>query len=89
MSTRRKTLQHGAIVAGLLAGANEGMLVVAVPSGTADRALTAWQCLPQHQSARRIGAIRARTFSPVVIQRGLGGEQALDEPIGAALPRIC
>ena len=69
--------------------ANEGMMVVAVPSGTADRVLTAWQRLPQHQSARRIGEVRARTLSPVVIQRGLGGEQALDEPIGAALPRIC
>lgn len=69
--------------------ANEGMMVVAVPSGMADRALTAWQRLPQHQSARRIGEVRARTLSPVVIQRGLGGEQALDEPIGAALPRIC
>ena len=69
--------------------ANEGMMVVAVPSGTADRVLTAWQRLPQHRSARRIGEVRARTLSPVVIQRGLGGEQALDEPIGAALPRIC
>lgn len=69
--------------------ANEGMMVVAVPSGIADRAMTAWLQLSQHQSARRIGEVRARTFSPVVIQRGLGGEQALDEPIGAALPRIC
>lgn len=69
--------------------ANEGMMVVAVPSGTSDRALSAWHSLPQHRSACRIGYVRARGFSPVVIQRGLGGEQALDEPIGASLPRIC
>ena len=69
--------------------ANEGMMVVAVPNGTADRALAAWQRLPQHQSARRIGSVRTRGFSPVVIQRGLGNEQVLDEPIGPALPRIC
>ncbi len=69
--------------------ASEGMMVVAVPGGASDRALSAWQRMPQHQSARRIGEVRARGFSPVVIQRGLGGEQALDEPIGAALPRIC
>lgn len=69
--------------------ANEGMMVVAVPSGTADRALTVLHRLPQHRSAQQIGEVRKRVFSPVVIRRGLGGEQALDEPIGAALPRIC
>jgi hydrogenase expression/formation protein HypE len=69
--------------------ANEGLMVVAVPNGTADRALAALQKLPQHQSARRIGAVRPRGFSPVVIQRGLGAIQPLDEPIAAALPRIC
>ena len=69
--------------------ANEGMMVVAVPSGTAEPALTALHRCPQYESAQRIGAVRARGFSPVVIRRGLGNEQALDEPIGAALPRIC
>lgn len=69
--------------------ANEGLMVVAVPRGTADRALAALHRLPQHQAARRIGEVRTNAISPVVIRRGLGGEQALDEPIGAALPRIC
>jgi hydrogenase expression/formation protein HypE len=69
--------------------ASEGMTVVAVPGGTADRALTACQRIPQHQSARRIGEVHARGLSPVFNQCGLGGEQALDEPIGPVLPRIC
>ena len=69
--------------------ANEGMMVVAVPNGAAGRVLSAWHQLPHYQSARRIGEVLTRTFSPVVIRRGLGGRQALDEPIGAALPRIC
>ncbi|TXT27171.1 MAG: hydrogenase expression/formation protein HypE [Planctomycetota bacterium] len=69
--------------------ANEGTMVVAVPDGTADRALDALHRLPQHKSARCIGAIRERRLSPVLIRRGLGQEQPLDEPIGAALPRIC
>lgn len=69
--------------------ANEGMMVAAVPSGTAEPALTALRLCPQYEFAQRIGTVRARGFSPVVIRRGLGNEQALDEPIGAALPRIC
>ena len=69
--------------------ANEGMMVVAVPSGTADQALTALHRCPQYKSAQRIGIVRARSVSPVVIRRSLGNEQALDEPIGPALPRIC
>lgn len=69
--------------------ANEGTMAVAVPRGLSELALNVLRHFPKHQSSRSIGQVRVRGFSPVVIQRGVGGEQPLDEPVGAALPRIC
>ena len=69
--------------------ANEGMMVIAVPRGASGRALSTLHALPQYQTARRIGEVRPRIISPVIIRRGISGDQPLDEPIGAALPRIC
>lgn len=69
--------------------ANEGLMVVAVPRGTAAAAVTALQRLARYCTAARIGEFQPRRVSSVLIRRGLGREQPLDEPIGGSLPRIC
>ncbi len=69
--------------------ANEGTMVLAVAPGIADHALSVLHSLPGHRQACRIGSVRARRIAPVTIRRLLGSEQALDEPLGAPLPRIC
>jgi hydrogenase expression/formation protein HypE len=67
----------------------EGVMVVAVPAEQAHRALEALRTVPLAAQANRIGAVRTKMIAPVLIARGLGREQPLDEPLAAALPRIC
>lgn len=69
--------------------ANEGTMVVAVDSSAADNALSALRAVPETANAVVIGRATDRKISPVTIQRMLGGEQPIDEPTGAMLPRIC
>jgi len=69
--------------------ANEGTMVVAVQSGASAAALDALRALPNARHAARIGQVRSKATSPVVVQRGLGRYLPLDEPLGAPLPRIC
>jgi hydrogenase expression/formation protein HypE len=69
--------------------ANEGTMVVAVRGGSADEALDVLHRVEETAQATCIGAVRERTVAPVVIRRALGQELALDEPMGAPLPRIC
>lgn len=69
--------------------ANEGAFVVAVHP---DRAEEAIRCLREFQVSSqscRIGGVQPRKLSPVLVTRGLGTEQPLDEPSGVMLPRIC
>jgi hydrogenase expression/formation protein HypE len=67
----------------------EGVMAVAVPARWSDAALAALQRVSQAAAAIRVGEVRPRAAAPVLISRGLGREQALDEPVAAALPRIC
>jgi hydrogenase expression/formation protein HypE len=69
--------------------ANEGTMVVAVPSGCASAAIQSLRRVSESSEATRIGEIRPRTLAPVLVQRALGQELPLDEPLGAPLPRIC
>ena len=69
--------------------ANEGTMLVAVPASCTEEALRALRDVPESRHATRIGEVRSRTIVPVVVQRSLGQEVALDEPLGAPLPRIC
>lgn len=69
--------------------ANEGTMLVAVPDDAVAVALKTLRQIEQTSSATRIGEARVRSFSPVVVRRSLGQEIPLDEPIGAAMPRIC
>lgn len=69
--------------------ANEGTMLVAVPPGAGELAAAAMRALPEHGDASRIGAVENLKIAPVVVRRGLGREQPLDEPLGALLPRIC
>jgi hydrogenase expression/formation protein HypE len=69
--------------------ANEGTMLIAVPSGEADRCLAALRDVKEATSAVRIGRVAPREIAAVVIERPTGQRMPLDEPIGAPLPRIC
>lgn len=69
--------------------ANEGTFLVAVHP---DRRETALNCLRSHAVSAQccdIGHVQPRDVSAVLIRRGIGIDQPLDEPSGAMLPRIC
>jgi hydrogenase expression/formation protein HypE len=69
--------------------ANEGTMLIAVPSGEAERCLAALRGVKETMSAVRIGRVAPREIAAVVIERPTGQRMSLDEPIGAPLPRIC
>lgn len=69
--------------------ANEGTMVIAVEPEAEARVLEALQSVPVSGNAAVIGRVTEAGISPVTIQRMLGGEQPVDEPTGAPLPRIC
>lgn len=69
--------------------ANEGTFVAAVASHRVDDALAVLRSHLRIGSPSQIGEVRIRQLSPVLVSRGVGGDQPLDEPLFAMLPRIC
>jgi len=69
--------------------ANEGTMVVAVAEDSVDAGLAALRSVESSSSATRIGQVRSRELTPVMIRRAFATELPLDEPTGAPLPRIC
>lgn len=69
--------------------ANEGTFVAAVAPHRVHDVLAILQSHLSIGKPALIGHARLREFSPVLISRGLGSDQPLDEPIAAMLPRIC
>ena len=69
--------------------ANEGTMLVAVPTGSGGVAVDALRSAAVSAHAVVIGHVVSRTIAPVAVKRILGREQPLDEPLGAPLPRIC
>jgi hydrogenase expression/formation protein HypE len=69
--------------------AGEGVMAVAVPTGCADKALAALRRVTESAQAVRVGEVRPRSSTAVLIRRASGREVPLDEPLAAALPRIC
>jgi hydrogenase expression/formation protein HypE len=69
--------------------ANEGTMVLAVPSEFVDTALDALRRVPETTRAARIGFVQLLELSPVLVSRGSRQLIPLDEPAGAPLPRIC
>jgi hydrogenase expression/formation protein HypE len=67
----------------------EGTMVCVVPKECADEALAALRSVNVSRASAAIGSVRPYQGAPVVVRRLLGREQALDEPSGAPLPRIC
>lgn len=67
----------------------EGTMICAVPGEAADAAVIALRTVDVSRQAAAIGLVRPFEGTPVVVRRALGREQALDEPTGAPLPRIC
>jgi hydrogenase expression/formation protein HypE len=69
--------------------ANEGTFLAAIAPEFAEAALLALKAVPQTRNAAMIGEVISRQIAPVLIRRLLGRDQPLDEPSGAAFPRIC
>lgn len=67
----------------------EGTMVVAVEPGAGDAAVRALREVSVSAAAAVVGSVQAPRGTPVIVRRALGSEQALDEPSGAPLPRIC
>lgn len=69
--------------------ANEGTFVAAVAPQRIQDALDTMQRHASIGSPAIIGSVRVRKLAPVLVARGLGADQSLDEPDAAMLPRIC
>lgn len=69
--------------------ANEGTMLIAVESGSSQEVIRVLQSFPVTSNATRVGVVREKQTTPVIIRRSLGVEQPLSEPVGAPLPRIC
>jgi hydrogenase expression/formation protein HypE len=69
--------------------ANEGTMVVAVENNVAGEIIDILRQFPESEKAAVIGHVAERAVVPVTISRLLGTKQALDDPLGAPLPRIC
>ncbi len=67
--------------------ANEGTFVAAVAPDRCDEALELMRADSITSEATLVGKVRHRDISSVVVQRAIGVDQPLDEPIGAMLPR--
>lgn len=69
--------------------ANEGKLVVFVPSAAADRALAAMRAHPLGRYGARIGLVTDAHPTVVELTTPVGGRRLLDLPFAEPLPRIC
>jgi hydrogenase expression/formation protein HypE len=70
--------------------ANEGTMVLAVSPEQTARAVEVLSGCSQTAQVAVVGRATERVAgAPVLVQRGFGREQPLDEPLGAPLPRIC
>jgi hydrogenase expression/formation protein HypE len=69
--------------------ANEGKVVVAVASESADAALAALRAHPLGRKATLIGHVTADHPSRVVLHTPFGARRILDMLVGEQLPRIC
>jgi hydrogenase expression/formation protein HypE len=67
----------------------EGTMVIAIPANQSAMALEVLRKIPIAASSAIIGTVVEKTAAPVMIRRGLGRYQAIDQPTGAPLPRIC
>lgn len=69
--------------------ANEGRVVVVVPTDQARAALEAMQAHEHGEGAAVIGAVREEPAATVLLQTSFGGTRVVDMLVGDPLPRIC
>jgi len=69
--------------------ANEGKLVVVLPSPQAEAALAAMRAHPAGRQAAVIGQVAAAPEGRVVMDTVFGGRRVVDMLVGEQLPRIC
>jgi hydrogenase expression/formation protein HypE len=69
--------------------ANEGKIVVIVPSDEVEAALAAMRCHPMGACADVIGRVHAGEKGRVTMRTVFGGRRIVDMLVGDQLPRIC
>ncbi|PWJ21839.1 hydrogenase expression/formation protein HypE [Jannaschia seohaensis] len=69
--------------------ANEGALVVFVPTDEAESALAAMRAVPGGEDACAVGRAVTRGPVPVTMRTAFGGARIVDMLVGEQLPRIC
>jgi hydrogenase expression/formation protein HypE len=69
--------------------ANEGKVIIIVPSAEADKALAALHDHPYGRGAVRIGTVLKEPVDRVLMKTSIGGTRILDVLAGEMLPRIC
>lgn len=69
--------------------ANEGEVIMFVPSADAPRAVAAMRERPEGRDAAVIGRVAAARHCPVYLATSYGSERIVEMPRGEALPRIC
>ncbi|MEM8836478.1 MAG: hydrogenase expression/formation protein HypE [Pseudomonadota bacterium] len=69
--------------------ANEGTLVLFVPEGEAEAALTAMRSMPEGENATIIGRAHDGQPGRVTMRTVVGGRRIVDMLVGEQLPRIC
>lgn len=69
--------------------ANEGKLIVIVPSESADLALETLRAHPYGQKAVQIGVVESESDGQLLLKTPLGTTRHLDMLAGEMLPRIC
>ncbi|GAV23779.1 hydrogenase expression/formation protein HypE [Carboxydothermus pertinax] len=69
--------------------ANEGKVVVILPSEVATEVLETMKTHPLGQNAAIIGEVKNEPQGIVYLKNAFGGERIIDMPLGENLPRIC
>lgn len=69
--------------------ANEGTMLIGVAEKDVGPFVEDLRSLPGNHDAARIGEVVAAALAPVLKQDLFGRGQAVDEPLGTPLPRIC
>lgn len=67
----------------------EGRVVAVVESAQVDRALEAWQRLPEGKDAACIGRLVDGVSGRVILETAFGGARTMVRPSAELLPRIC
>jgi hydrogenase expression/formation protein HypE len=85
----RKSVKSAAAMLGIdpLEVANEGKVVMGVPSADAEAILAALRSHKYGKDATIVGTVT--TGAHVIMETAIGGERFIEPPMGDPVPRVC